>query len=361
MRDAQSLLDQIISFSSLKGGDRGEYEIAEEDSLAILGIVSLDSHIRQMECILAGDAVGAMDEVEKLSSQGVDIARYVAGLIDAIRIIRLMKRGARVADMLGFSPDEKKALERLAGSFDDEELSALFGLGSALQAELRTTSSERISLEMALLDMISLHGRPSIAAIIKKLESGGEKKNESPESTPSLKVKSGNEVSEKQARPFERPGPEDFKKIWSRFLRYLQNEQQYLFSIVKSATVAFTDNVLSISFPDEEGAIYYRMLDSSRQKFIKEKLAPHLGDDLRLVLEREETVRQGAPPSPVPADSDGALKRISNAPDGDSGMPLPEAEMIAADVHGDDDRNPAIDKIRDAFSGEIIDKGENDA
>jgi len=76
MRDAQSLLDQVISFSdrSAEGGD----EIGEEDALAILGIVPLESHVRLLESIARCDTPSALEEFNRVVTLGVDIPRYLA-------------------------------------------------------------------------------------------------------------------------------------------------------------------------------------------------------------------------------------------------------------------------------------------
>ncbi|HOO71900.1 MAG TPA: DNA polymerase III subunit gamma/tau [Spirochaetota bacterium] len=368
MRDAQSLLDQVISFSAQKtGANDAEFEIAEDDALSILGIVSLESHVRQLNFILAGDAAGAVGEVEKISSMGVDIARYVAGFIDTVRIIRLIKNRAQIADILGFSAEEKNALENLAGSFDDEELSSIFSQASAMHTELRFSSNERINLEMALLDMISMHKSPSIAAIIKKLESGeGEKKNDAP---PERVAASGPRKSEpspvkppaspETAGPEARPG---IRQVWGDFLRSIQNDQQYLFSVLKSSIVSYESGMLSISFPDD-GGIYYRMLDSARLSFIKEKLSSRLRKDLRVVLAGPGPAGTKSPvKNNKPSQAGAAMKRVENNPDEYSEVPLPEAEMLTADsVTALDKENPAVDKIKDVFLGEIIDKGDKNA
>ena len=365
MRDAQSLLDQLISFSNQKGGDAGaEFEIDEDDALSILGIVSLDSHMRLLDCILSGNAADAMAEVEKLSSMGADIARYVAGFIDMLRIIRLIRNRAEVGDMFGFSGEERGRLEDFAASFEDDELSSLFGCSVSLQSELRYSSNERINLEMALLDMIAMKKNPSIAAIIKKLESGPEKKNDPVSGTQPARSRPESAAPERKPAVKEpHPVPESprapFKQVWTDFLRSIQHEQQYLFSILKSASTDLSDGVLSISFAGEDAGIYYRMLDSKRMSFIKESVSPLLGRDIKIV--------HGRSPAPEGADeqpqgSPSASRPMANAPD-DEVIPPPDAEMVAGAELPDTDRKEshAVDRIKDAFLGEIIDKGDRNA
>jgi len=71
MRDAQSLMDQVISFSdSRKGGDT---EISEMDALSILGIVPVESYAVLLGSIAAADTAAVMAEVHRISIMGADI------------------------------------------------------------------------------------------------------------------------------------------------------------------------------------------------------------------------------------------------------------------------------------------------
>ncbi len=163
MRDSQSILDQIISFSD---GD-----VNEEDTLSILGIVAIESYIDLLTYLNSSNARQCIDEIEKIMTLGVDVQRYVAGFVDIIRTARLLCNGISLKEIIGFSDEETTKLKEAAEKFTDEELSVVFAIANDLQNDLRFSSNERINLEMALLDMISAKRSPSIAAILQKLDS----------------------------------------------------------------------------------------------------------------------------------------------------------------------------------------------
>ena len=104
MRDAQSLLDQVISFSDLRRG--GDAEIGEEDALSILGIVPVESYAALLGSIAGADAAAVMAEVHRVAILGVDIPRYVNGFVDMLRTVRLMRNGVSVHELLGLSEEE---------------------------------------------------------------------------------------------------------------------------------------------------------------------------------------------------------------------------------------------------------------
>ena len=172
MRDAQSLLEQIIAFSGLSGGS--DVEISEEDALSIMGIVPTDSYIRLMNLIADADNKGLISEVEKITSIGIDISRYSSGLIDIIRALRLIKAGIDIQTILGLSNEEIKGLKSAADRFNDEELSRFFVYVTDLVKNLKFSGTERVYLEMTLLDMVSVKKTPSIAEILKYLENSVE-------------------------------------------------------------------------------------------------------------------------------------------------------------------------------------------
>ena len=97
MRDAQSLLDQVISFSQKGAGDS---EIGQEEALAILGIVPIESYLTHLRSMADGNVAALFEEIERVMTMGVDIPRYVTGFIDVIRSLRLVKNGISLRSIL---------------------------------------------------------------------------------------------------------------------------------------------------------------------------------------------------------------------------------------------------------------------
>ncbi len=188
MRDSQSLLDQVISFS--------DGSISEEDALSILGIVTLESYLKLLTFINNIEPVKIIDEIDRIVTLGVDIPRYAAGFIDIIRTVRLVNNGIILTDILGFSEDEMLLLKKTGGNFNDEELGIIFKLAVDLQNNLRFSTNERICLEMALLDMVNVKKNPSLASILRKIsEAEGNNKPSVPENEADKKRQADSEES----------------------------------------------------------------------------------------------------------------------------------------------------------------------
>ena len=340
MRDAQSLLDQVISFS----GSDGASEIGEDDALSVLGIVPLESFGRVIEAVASRDAVRTMDEVRHITEMGVDIPRYAAGLVDVIRTLRLTSSGILDRQVLGMSQEEIVLLGGLSNRFHDEELSRIFRIASDLVNDLRFSPDGRVPLEMALLDMIAVKNSPSIAEILQRLslDNGTGAVHGRDESVPPPAPAAAAESTDEKETPKgknektqARPADE-----WASFIREMEKDRAYLAMILKESTIELDGNELGIRFSGGMGSSYYaRMIDRDGLSVIARGMSHRLGRDLRVVL-KDVTERESVPEE----DRGDDVKKKS-------------AEVPADAVHGTRG-DPAVEKIRNVFNGEIIDKGE---
>ena len=163
MRDAQSLLEQAISFSDGK--------ITEANALESLGIVPFSSYSRLLTALVSLSKEALMKEIDSIAESGANLQLYLSGFAEVIRCVRLLKRGIYLYNASSFSKEEAEELKKFSDEFSDEELSAFFKIITSTYFEIKGIENERLSIEMGLLDMIELRSRPSIAEIIKKLES----------------------------------------------------------------------------------------------------------------------------------------------------------------------------------------------
>ncbi len=362
MRDAQSLLDQVISFSDLRRG--GDAEIGEEDALSILGIVPVESYTALLGAIGAGDAAAVMAEVHRVSILGVDIPRYVSGFVDMLRTVRLIRNGVSVQELLGLSEDEIGIVRGAAAGFHDEELSIMFRIAADLQAELRFSNNERINLEMSLLDMIAVKKAPTLSSIISRLEGGAPaphhetapKPKAAPGGEPRPAVKNRSDAAAPEARSAAAPAQGGVRRQWDDFLNSIKDSKQYLHCVLKPSSVSLDGDTLSISFPGGGDNSYYsRVLEQKNLEFIKKEISGLCGRPIRVVV---------GPAGATPPDRDGtaaaAEKKTGRAaPEDPAAVPPPEAEMVKNPVAQEfKSEDKTVEKIKNAFHGQIIEKGE---
>ncbi len=345
MRDAQSLLEQVIAFSHT--GETGSGVISQEDALSILGMVPMDSYVRLLNFLIAGEEIAIFKEVRSIVSLGVEIPGYVAGLMETVRAVRLIRKGIDLSEILGLSPGELQVLKGLGNLIGDGELSRIFAILVELSNNLRFSGNEEIYLEMSLLDIVSILQSPSLAEIIKKLEGGGklgaEKTIVSVDHEPPAKKR---EVTPPEAKiPLEKLSTED---AWKMFLKDLDDNGNSLGPVLRPASVQTGDFKLVISYPLQgESSEYAQKVNGGTIKFIENNLSSICGRDVKVSL--DSGIGRGEEP---PASQ----KSVEKEPEESNFAQVEGSEELQSSQNIS--KVNAVDKVKDAFFGEVINKGE---
>jgi len=152
MRDAQSILDQMIAFC---GG-----EIAEADVLDVYGLVS-EAKVAELGAALAsGDHRRIVAIVDECDSAGRDLVRLLADLQALARTVLLESIAAGgSSDRLGGGPMTTEQLTRLLDGLREGEGSVKLGL------------AEKINFEVTLLKAVEASRSRAIDSLIKELAS----------------------------------------------------------------------------------------------------------------------------------------------------------------------------------------------
>lgn len=333
MRDAQSLLEQVISFSGVSGN---ELEISHEDALTILGIVPLESYMKLFSLIAAKDRLSIIEEIDRIISSGIDVARYSSGLIDAIRYLRLIKSGIEASNLIDLSTEEIKGLRASGEAISDEELSKIFSIAIDLSKNLRFSSNDRVYLEMALLDMVSVIDTPSLAEILQKIEKINFGKLPSGEGTATPKNTKTLSIVDS----------------WNEMLSELEAKKDRLFVILRPAKILAENENLFLSYPDDlDDRNYLESLTDEFKSYIEKTLSKKTGKSIKIVIDSKKSENK--------VKVEDYLDDSESMDDDNS--PIPDSIM---------ERNPELDdykvesqavkKIQNAFYGQIIDnKGES--
>jgi DNA polymerase-3 subunit gamma/tau len=169
MRDAQSLLDQIISF--------GGQDVGSEDVRDVLGFISNEILDRTMDSIAASNSQELIQTVAIVVDQGLGLQQFVRELIARMRDLLMMKLG--LADKVLGSEEERTELRRRAESFSEQDLIRYFDLLMRLETDLRYTSQPRFHLEVGLVKLAKAGHMRDIEEVLRDL------KQESPAAPPS--------------------------------------------------------------------------------------------------------------------------------------------------------------------------------
>lgn len=154
MRDAQSILDQMISFCGKS--------IGEADVLDVYGLVSADTIDRLSRDLIAADYAAIISAVDNLAEEGRDLFRVLQDLEAHLRNAMLdAVRNQGHTESLG-KRVSVESLMRMLEALQSSEYSVQKGL------------SERVNFEVALLKAVDAGRMRAIDGLIRELTEMGE-------------------------------------------------------------------------------------------------------------------------------------------------------------------------------------------
>ena len=128
MRDALSLLDQVVSFS----GDI----VRAEDALLVTGSVSQDVFYDMSQALLEKDVAKVLSLVEELIANGKEPLRLAEDLITFFRDLLLLQTGEDLVELLQLVAPEEQFIE-LAKNYSADTLYGFIDILAKTQQEMR--------------------------------------------------------------------------------------------------------------------------------------------------------------------------------------------------------------------------------
>ncbi len=143
MRDALSLLDQVLSFA--------ERSITPADVTRVLGLIGDELYLELFEILADRRAGDVFRFVQRILDDGYDLTEFYRGLTDALRSLLIWKfddgEGTHVRD------DLRERHDAVAARFDAPDLLRMLALAAELDSEgrFRKSANPRTMLEVLLL------------------------------------------------------------------------------------------------------------------------------------------------------------------------------------------------------------------
>ena len=164
MRDAMSLLDQVIAYSGK--------ELVGADVARVLGVADRSVLHELATALVKGDAAAALKVVDQIAAQGFDIAHVTKDVLRHLRNLVVAKVcGAEGRDLLDLADEELADINLLAQSTDSDDLLRLFQGFSKSFDEIVRSTHPRTVLEMTL---VRLARRPTLLPLDELLGRLGE-------------------------------------------------------------------------------------------------------------------------------------------------------------------------------------------
>lgn len=244
LRDAESVLDQLISFSKGK--------VSLEDVTSVLGLVEVDFLFGITDKIIKKDALSALILLNKIIEQGKDINVLLNNLIEHFRNLMVAKITRADSKLIDLPQEICERLFNQSKELSLEEIFTTFNTLVNTQEMAKRLESQRIPLEISLVKLAQ------------------DKKGKNPDSFPK-------ESLQEKTSPQPPPEPtttislEDIKKEWRHILDLLKGIKISVATYLNEGSpLKVEKNILTIAFP-KNYSLHKESLERKENKAIIEK------------------------------------------------------------------------------------------
>jgi DNA polymerase-3 subunit gamma/tau len=155
LRDAYTLLDQVVSFS----GGSVTLEVIRE-KLGVLGIDELNAFVKP---IAGGEPAKVLEQADAILAKGVSIEQFTADLAGYFRDLLFLRTGVTRDTLLGYAAGDFE--QEVVGRWTPQQLEKAVELLLAFYRGIRFSLNPRFELELALTRLARLDDLVSTAEL----------------------------------------------------------------------------------------------------------------------------------------------------------------------------------------------------
>lgn len=145
MRDAESALDQVISFAG--------NNIADEDVSAALGLVDVETLNETMRAVAEQDSGRLLRIVDEVVTRGYDLRNFCRELMVHIRALLVVKVAGFDAELVQMAASDSQSLVKLSEAFSEQDLMRFFSILTKTEQDIRLSTQPRFQLEIGLMKL----------------------------------------------------------------------------------------------------------------------------------------------------------------------------------------------------------------
>ncbi len=372
LRDAESMLDQLVAFC----GDK----ISEKEVLEVFGLTSEHVVVDLIRAVLHQNASQALSVTHQQAEAGKDLSKLLADLLGFLRnllVYQIDPQSLREE----ISDHARQALDEFAPLVPPEKLLRLIEQISEIETSIRWASNKKLHLEIALIRGIQTLGEVSLESVIDALEdlrgpgSGSPTSGVSNERTPPAQKSTrlaadyapGVETRRQTAEPIdpadkgpdpmtaaapesltisappvantpsvptteleeqsEVPSP-SLDSSWLRVLQEVSSSRPLVLSWIENAIpLRFESGTLTLGFPKDRAVAVESLSRANTRAFLEEICGEILGQACKLQFELKDGLTPiSKPAAPKPVDP---MEDFKNDPLIQKALELFKAEIQA--------------------------------
>jgi DNA polymerase-3 subunit gamma/tau len=370
MRDAESTLDQLISFC----GDK----IEEPDVLSMFGLAAQNQILKLSHAVLAGEISVALTQLDELARGGKDLGRLLGDLLNHFRNLLIYQVSKGDLNLLEVSEAEVAALKEQSALAGTDAFTRILEVLADAELRLRDAASKKILLEVSLLRAIEARNAMPLDAVLRQLnqlrgQSGSSGTgvppvsasaptrtiSPAPTATPVHKTVAAPSPSAPAVQAAAAAAPVgDLAELWHQLVDAIGRVSPFTRGyLIDAHPVSFEKSVLVIGF-DPEFEDHLGLVDNSRNHaLLATKLAEmgHANAMIKFIkAEAPAGWHQKAAAAPAPT-APAATKAAPATAKPAEAAPAAEKKSAPVPFNKDDFKNdPLIQKALEIFKGTIV-------
>ncbi len=236
MRDAQSLLDQVIAYAGK--------EIPDDKVIEVLGVADRKLLFETSRAVIERNAQRCLEISDNIYNYGYDIKQFGKELLENFRNLLVVKVAQNPQRLMDLTVDELEELREQGKRLSLEETLQLFNILLKGEEELARSSYPKLILELTLVKMAQVKAIYPLEDLLKKI-SALEK------SLKGTVPVSSEEEADKVESPALEKGFELKDGAWEKLLEFARSKRPMLASsLEKGRLLNLGQSEMEIGFPE---------------------------------------------------------------------------------------------------------------
>jgi len=301
LRDAESMLDQVLSFSN------GELNADEVSRFLGLGSYQLLDNLA--ESIIKQDNVKSLEVLNSLADYGADLSQCLKKLVAYFRDLMVYKSNSALIDA---SETRLQKLTELSKAISLERLMKIVRLLIQTETDIKQLGYERLNFELSLIKLSRLRDDTipldKVLGKLQELESRIYSETPEPTSGKSEAVYNNAmvgsaEIVEEKTEAIEVDEQDPLKSTWSNILKNIKTKcLPTLHAVLKEAyLVSIDDSAITIDFDAKFRWHRDQLSDSSNLKLLESGLSEVMGKPMKLSIQSNNTSKDSESKDETPA------------------------------------------------------------
>ena len=293
MRDAQSLLDQVIAYCGKTVGAGSVEEV-----LGIVGRQTLETFI---DHLIQRDGAGLIEQIQKIATEGKDLNFFCRDLAEYLRHLLMVKLSDKPERILDVHICNLEMLQKQAEAFHADELQQMFTVLARTESEMKRSPMAQMVFEMSVLRLVDVRPFQKIDEMIQKVNAMERDNKSSADPIAGSPNPVSTTLPASPAGPSSLGNPVDSSSDWDRICQVIcEHKPMFDHYLSQCKVLSFNESGLSLGFADP--VTLERIQDPENLQVVIDAVKTVCGSEIKIELSLNEN--KNSPESGADTNSD---------------------------------------------------------